>query len=230
QVLMLDELKVEERPHFDNDSNQIISPCHEHSKNTAMEYNTALEYNSEKEAIGNNEVHLTTEATVGALGVLSGETCIYSAHPILISGSCKWETGIEHAALINTAYQAGHKTNLRTICITSDGESQRGEALVHLTFKCELAPTSLIYDMLHVLPLMNTKVGDDDLTTDKDYKHVFKQLRNLLLHDKGLTISTHGVHLKPAVICSHLCKNDVTSACIDYLLNLNDWQDIKLAY
>ena len=36
-------------------------------------------------------------------------------------------------------------------------------------------------DSLIVLSLMNLKVGDNDLTADKDYKHVFKRLRNLLL-------------------------------------------------
>jgi hypothetical protein len=82
--------------------------------------------------------------------------------------------------------------------------------------------------MLHVLPLMNLEVGDDDLTSDKDYKHVFKRLRNLLLHDKGLHI--HGLHIKPAVIRSHFNSNNLTSAQIDYLLNPNDWQDVKLSY
>ncbi len=113
--------------------------------------------------------------------MLSGETRLYSARLILISGSCKRETGSQHATLIKTAYLASHKSKLRTISIASDGESQRGEALVHMTFKCQLDPASPIYDMLHPLPLMNLEVGDDDLTADKDYKHIFKRLRNLML-------------------------------------------------
>lgn len=89
-------------------------------------------------------------------------------------------------------------------------------------------PTSPIYHMLHVLPLMNLMVSEDDLTSDKDYKHVFKQLCNLLLQDKGTVV--HGVHLKPSVICSHLHNNDKTSMCINYLLNPDDLQDVKLTY
>ena len=42
--------------------------------------------------------------------------------------------------------------------------------------------------MLRVLPLMNLEVGEDDITADKDYKYIFKRLRNLLLRDKGLDI------------------------------------------
>jgi hypothetical protein len=160
--------------------------------------------------------------------VLSGETRLYSARPILISGSCKRETGAEHASLINIGYLASDRSNLRTISIASDGESRRGEALVRLTFKHRLNPDSPIYDMLHVLPLMNTEVGDDDVTADKDYKHVFKRLRNLLLRDKGCKV--HGVHIKPSVIRSHLASNDLTPIRIEYLLNPNDRQDVKLAY
>lgn len=135
---------------------------------------------------------------------------------------------MEHAALIHTAYQAGCKSKLRTISIASDGESRRGEALVHLTFKRQLAHTSPIYNLLHVLPLMNLQVGDDDLTADKDYKHVFKRLRNLLLRENGLTV--HGVHLKPPTIRSHFHHSNMSSVRINYLLNPNDRQDVKLAY
>lgn len=228
QVLMLDELKTEERPRLDDETNKIVGPCREHGKNTSLEFNSEKEVELLLEAIEKGEVHLATEATVGALGVLSGETRVYSARPILISGSCKRETGMEHAALINTAYLASRKSKLRTVSIASDGESRRGEALVCLAFKQELAPTSPIYDMLHVLPLMNLEVGDDDLTADKDYKHVFKRLHNLLLRDKGLTV--HGVHLKPAVVRSHFHDNNMTLTRLNYLLNPDDRQDVKLAY
>lgn len=140
--------------------------------------------------------------------MLSSETCLYSTRPILISGSCKCETGFQHATLINTGYLASHKSRLQMILIASDGESRRGEALVQMTFKCQLNPTSPIYDMLYPLPLMNLEVGEDDLTADKDYKHVFKRLRNLMLRDKGFHV--HEVHIKPSVIRSHFISNNLT--------------------
>lgn len=49
-----------------------------------------------------------------------------------------------------------------------------------------------------------------------------------MLRDKGFHV--HGVHIKPAVIRSHFVSNNLTLIRIDYLLNLNDWQDVKLAY
>lgn len=246
QVLMLDELKTEERLRHDDNTNKILGVCREHGNGTSLEFNSEKEVDLLIDGVDNNEVHLavevcgsssivdayfsriTVKATVGALGVLSGETRFYSARPILISGSCKRETGIQHAALISTALSASQKSKLRTISIASDGESRRGEALIHLTFRHQLAPTSPIHDMLRVLPLMNLEVGEDDITADKDYKHIFKRLRNLLLRDKGLDI--HGVHIKPAVVRSHFASNNLTSTRIDYLLNPNDRQDVKLAY
>ena len=67
------------------------------------------------------------------------------------------------------------KSNLQTISIASDGESCHSEALIHLTFKKQLEPLLPIYPALTILPLMNLKVGNDDVTADKDYKHIFKQ-------------------------------------------------------
>jgi len=69
--------------------------------------------------------------------------------------------------------------------------------LVQFTFKKKLNPDSLIYDQLTCLPMMNLKVGDDDVTADKDYKHIFKRIRNLVLCDAGLW--SLGCHLKPPV-------------------------------
>jgi len=45
---------------------------------------------------------------------------------------------------------------------------------------------------------MNLEVGDDDVTADKNYKHIFKRLRNLLLRDKGIYVFR--IHVKPASI------------------------------
>ena len=171
---------------------------------------------------------LRFQATVGALGMLSAETQIYSARPVLVSGSCKRESGFEHAKLLRTTLEGCHKTTLRTICISSDGESRRGEALVIETFKHPLTPHSPIYPFLHVLPLMNLEVGEDDLTADKDYKHIFKRLRNLFLRLRGFMV--HGIHITQAVVRSHLRSNDVDPIRVDNLLKPEDKQDVKLAY
>ncbi|KAF8152208.1 hypothetical protein B0H34DRAFT_664334, partial [Crassisporium funariophilum] len=67
------------------------------------------------------------------------------------------------------------------VSLASDGETRRGTSLTLLTFKNKLSPDSPIYPILSPLRFMNFRVGDDDLTCDKDWKHIFKRFRNLLL-------------------------------------------------
>ena len=87
-------------------------------------------------------IQWTTQATVGALGSLLEKPCKCSVHPILISGTCKKETGTQHAKMIQMALIAINKTqnhqnftSYQTVSIASDGKSKRGDALVLLTMK-----------------------------------------------------------------------------------------------
>lgn len=89
-------------------------------------------------------------------------------------------------ALDNTRQQGN--TTYRTVSIASDGEAKRGDALVLLTMHSTLQPSSPIYPQLYNLDLMNLLVGKDDITSDKDFKHVFKRQRNLLMRNKGIEI------------------------------------------
>lgn len=95
------------------------------------------------------------------------------------------ESGVEHATVIQTIINGMNlqkeDTSIQIVSIASDGETQRGVSFSLLTFKTLLATTSPIYPLLSPLLLMNFHVGDDDLTCDKDWKHVFKCWRNLLL-------------------------------------------------
>jgi len=159
---------------------------------------------------------------------MSEDHRLYSALPALISGQCGNESGREHAAVIQTTLDGVAKSKLRTISIASDGESRRGESLIHLTFKKQLEYSSPIYPLLSTLPLMNLEVGDDDITADKDYKHIFKRCRNLLLRDRGTKV--HGVDILPSMLQSQLRQNEIPTSQVNNLLKPNDKQDVKLAY
>ena len=157
---------------------------------------------------------------------------LYGARPILISGSYKRETAEDHAALLRAVLDAanGKKdlTGLRIVSLASDGESRRGKALTKLTYVAPLAPSSPIYDQLVYLPLFDLFVGADDITADKDYKHIFKRLRNTLLREKGCVV--HGVKLTRGLIRKHLQDSGLSNAHIDYALDPTDKQDVVLAY
>ncbi len=119
------------------------------------------------------------------LGVLSTLPRLYSAHPILVSGSCKHETASDHAlliqAILDTANAKIATTGLRVVSLASDGKARRGKALAKLTFIAPLAPISPIYKHLVHLDMIDLFVGADNITADKDYKHIFKWLCNTLL-------------------------------------------------
>ncbi|KDR66758.1 hypothetical protein GALMADRAFT_1359327 [Galerina marginata CBS 339.88] len=228
QVLMFDEIKVEERPRWDDKTNNILGVCREHGGQASLHYTSKQEVDLLFEKIVDGHVHLASNATVGALGILSEDHRLYSAFPVLISGQCGKESGKDHSFLIRAAIEGTKVSRLRTICLASDGESRRGEAFAILTFKRQLDVSSPIYALLHQLPLMNLEVGDDDLTADKDFKHVFKRIRNLLLRVRGLKV--HGIHILPSVIRSHLLENNISLSHVNSVLKPDDKQDVKLAY
>ena len=153
-------------------------------------------------------------------------------HPILISGSCKCETAKDHTILIQTVLDAAinnqNLTRLQVISLASDGESHCGKALSNLTYVAPLALSSPIYDQLIHLKLMDYFVGPDDITADKDYKHIFKQLHNALLHENGCVI--HGIHVTRTLISKHLKDSGWTDTHINHILNPTDKQDIVLMY
>ena len=102
-----------------------------------------------------------------------------------MSGDCKHESGQEHAEVHKKVLKGvdtlKEKTKICIISLASDRETQHGSAFIQLTFKHELSPESPIYALLQLLDFLNLFVGDNDLTCDKDYKHVFKRFRNLFV-------------------------------------------------
>lgn len=175
---------------------------------------------------------MVPQATIGALGMFTPEARLYSARPMLVSGTCKKENADAHLTLIKTTLDAVNNkkdlTHIRVICVGSDGEAKRGKAFVGLTYKSKLSPQSNIYESLAGLPLMDLWVGDDDLTSNKDLKHIVKRLRSALLHESGIWI--RGVHLTPQIIQTHLRDDGLSPLHIHSMFNPSDLQDIPLAY
>ncbi|KAJ6552503.1 hypothetical protein B0H10DRAFT_2242107 [Mycena sp. CBHHK59/15] len=75
---------------------------------------------------------------------------------------------------------------------------------------------------------MDFQVGEDDLTADKDPKHVFKRGRNRLLRMLGMKV--FGVQITPAIIRAHLQHAGHSLQHINADLCPDDKQDVKQAY
>ncbi|KAJ7836282.1 hypothetical protein B0H14DRAFT_2363015, partial [Mycena olivaceomarginata] len=154
---------------------------------------------------------------------------------LLISGDCKKESGQEHLhsvlnPTINDVNSKQNLTGLRIVSVTSDGETRRGKAFIDLTFDHLLSDDSNIYDLLKDLEFMDFWVGEDDLTPDKDHKHMFKRGHNRLMRALGMKI--FGVQITPAILHNRTEPDigNTDSQHIHVILNPDDKQDVKLAF
>ncbi|KAF8185817.1 hypothetical protein K438DRAFT_1596789 [Mycena galopus ATCC 62051] len=208
-VLMFDEIATERRLRWDPRTNNFLGVCRQHAKSCkcSLQFNTEKDLEDLFRAKEKGDVHFAGEATVGAIGILSDETRLYAARPILISGDCKKESGQEHLDnVLNPTLDGVNSkkdlTGLRIVSVASDGESRRGKAFIDLTFHHELSDDSNISGLLKDLEFMDFWVGEDDLTPDKDPKHVFKRGRNRLVRPLGMKV--FGVQITPTIIRIHL--------------------------
>src|SRR5258708_12983517 len=90
----------------------------------------------------------------------------------------------------------------RVYCLASDGEMRCGKALASLTECVHLSPSSTIYPFLQNLSLLNLMVRDDDITLNKDYKHVLKCFQHAHLCPNGVSIAY--IIITPSILHSHL--------------------------
>ncbi|KAJ7191493.1 hypothetical protein GGX14DRAFT_381107, partial [Mycena pura] len=242
QTLMFDEIATEKRVRYQLPTNKFQGICREHGSRIGLEFNgerdldalcDALEKKPNAAGKLDSLVHIAAEATVVALGIMSEDSKLYAALPILVSADCKRETAQEHAKnvldpVIEAVDSRKELTKLRTICLASDGESRRGNAFMIKTWKRRLPQTSNIYELLKDLKFMNLMVGDDDLTADKDPKHVDKRLRNAFLRERGTTIL--GVLLTPAIMRTHFQSSGLSGEHVRSVFNPEDKQDVLLAF
>ncbi|KAK7037110.1 hypothetical protein R3P38DRAFT_2771124 [Favolaschia claudopus] len=227
---MLDEIAIEGRPRYDDRTNMVVGVCRQHGHKLPLELGTEDDLNVLCKGIKDGKAHLAREATVAALGLLTPHPRLYAARPILFSADCKRESGPEHAVnilhplkrAIKNKSQQGN-TTYRAVCFASDGEGRRGKALVIEFMNRELNPESPIHPLLSGLEFMNLLVGEDDITPDKDAKHVLKCLRNLTMRDAGIKI--RGFSITLGLIKEHLRRDEFLDKTIRAFLNPRDRQD-----
>jgi hypothetical protein len=164
-----------------------------------------------------------------------------------MSGSCKQETVQDQQKLITGSVAAvkEQESELNTVlyCLCTDGDSRRRRALINITLKRmyfilfaisstltyvidDLNPQDPIYASLSQLPLFNLKCGDDGLTADFDWKHVFKRFRNTAIRQKGFKLN--GRTFSTPILREHLKSLGLSDTTIESLLSPNDKQDVTL--
>ena len=120
------------------------------------------------------------------------------------------------------------KMNLRIVSIVTDGETRSGPAFIQLTFKHELLPQSPLFPLLQNLKFLNLYVGNNDLMSNKDWKHIFKRWCNLIIWpNRGIVINGHWITMD--ITMDQLRSEGFTAEHIRSLFNPEDLQDVKLA-
>ncbi|KAF8803285.1 hypothetical protein BYT27DRAFT_7110348, partial [Phlegmacium glaucopus] len=233
-VMVFDKIATEKRIHWDLNTNYFLRVCREHTYQTSMEF--INEGDLEELFQHLNSESESEKATVGALGILCKDHCIYPGQPLLVSSDCKWESGKEHANLIQTVLDSVNclkeKTKLHIVSIASDGETHHGSSFILLTFKQQLlCRTSLLY-VLFVVVICYLTNGDDDLTCDKDWKHIFKGFQNLLWQcmSPNSSVIINNIQITPDIIQDHLRSTGLSTNHIKSLFNPDDQQDVKMAF
>ncbi|KAF9536372.1 hypothetical protein CPC08DRAFT_771594 [Agrocybe pediades] len=156
----------------------------------------------------------------------------YTTKVITISGSCKQELVADQEKLLRTAasevttYMDATIPTRRLYCLASDGDARRRRVLIAITMNRDLDTSSPTGRLLANLPLFNLKCGNDDLTSDFDWKHVLKRFRNTLLQQKGIVVND--LSITTAVLKAHLVSAGMNSITADTLLAPNDRQDVVL--
>ncbi|KAI9431976.1 hypothetical protein H4582DRAFT_1821850 [Lactarius indigo] len=231
-VLMIDEIKVEERMRWDPSTNRILGLCQEHTEHVGLEFCSMSDARALVHGVLVGEIHHASEATVFSIGILSEDRHTWGSRPFIVIGTCKREGCDRHARLISTVIEACNAESSVIGCplfsIASDGESHRGSALTKLTHVRPLGPDSELHVLLGNLCLMNLLVGNNDITADKDPKHVMKRCRNFSIRKSGVMIN--GFVITPALLRFHLQANKMPPHRISYLLNPTDRQDVPLCY
>ncbi len=71
-------------------------------------------------------------------------------------------------------------------------------------------------------------MGDNNITTDKDSKHVMKHCQNFAIRKSGVMVNNFLI--TPALLQFHLQANKVPFHWINYLLNPTNHQDVPLCF
>ena len=120
-----------------------------------------------------------------------------------------------------------HLIGATIFCISTDGEARRGKALVLICYLYALTIDDPLFPILSPLPFFNTLTGKNRLTADKDYKHVFKRERSLIIRSRGTRVL--GIDLTPAVFQRHLEIEGMAKPQMDAFFAPDDKQDVTLA-
>ncbi|KAJ7444422.1 hypothetical protein B0H11DRAFT_2250104 [Mycena galericulata] len=217
-TLMFDELATERRIDYMSTTDQMAGFCLEHVDALP----TLL--------VGKDTQ--TVEAAVTA--VKEGKD--YGAKPVFIGPTCKkgnWRSMLETIQCVLEAWKHspdGGAKHGPIQNIASDGYYGRRIALFMLCMHSEIIPGNPLYPLICNLRGFNRRVGNDNITMDMDYRHLFKRICTLLCSWMGMLVKSVCVSRDLLVLwLERLTSHDWSEMSIENLLHPTDAQNVSRA-
>ncbi|KAL6302386.1 hypothetical protein BKA93DRAFT_737066 [Sparassis latifolia] len=227
--VLMDEVALEEMAIHFKHANSVGGLCWKHASNVDLvlrDYNSALNL---AEALVEGRVHMGKEMSVAAIACF-GEPGIY---PILAAPTCKQETASDMEFIFNSIIEAWDNEGAAAVgriwSFATDGDATRRAAGYKVFLKNDLDPKSKLYGILSNMPGLNLRVGDNDITLDFDYKHIFKRFCTLIRSPSGIVLN-NGRIINSTMLSRYLRwlpGHDDTS--VQKLLYPDDPQDVPRA-
>lgn len=180
-TLLIDGVALEEKCRYLRSSDSVIGLCREHAGELDLHVQSMQSILSIDEAVHAEvpRAHYSSEATVAALAPFRSSN--YSAIPLVLSGSCKAETGMDMAKWVMNAIHAwnnhpdGAAARGPLWSIATDGEATMRLCRFTLCMSHELSASTLLHSLLQNLSGLNLFTGMGDITMTCDPKHVIKR-------------------------------------------------------
>ncbi|KAJ7120362.1 hypothetical protein C8R44DRAFT_877798 [Mycena epipterygia] len=235
-TLSQDEIAGDERLCYLEETDEIGGLC-EHASSKLKTFKMGEDLVAVEEmvkAIRAGDIHVGKEFSVAAFSRHAPTD--YGAKPVLLMPTCKkgsWKSSAETLQKLIQAWKLspfGEAKHGPLTSLASDGDGRRRAALYLICMHRCLGSDDPLYEFLSDLAGLNLYTGEDGLTMDFDYKHLFKRLCTLLCSKRGMLVN--GVVINKTLLAQWLEKLtgcDWSDESVHALLNPKDPQDVPRA-
>lgn len=185
-ILMIDGVAINEVCRYDVDRNCILGLCREHSHTVNTQVSSLETVMAVEKALHEDKTCCYgKDASVVAIGPYADSTH-YTPVPIVVSPSCKKETGSELLQWIKTminvwqTHPDGEAKHGPIWGVGTDGESSFRLMRMLLCMTEDVDPSSDLGNILHKLLGLNRQTGKNGEVGTCDPKHVIKRFATLL--------------------------------------------------
>ncbi|KAF9012121.1 hypothetical protein BDZ89DRAFT_1167353 [Hymenopellis radicata] len=213
-IVMIDGVALEEICRYESMRNVILGLCREHSKLLNLVINSIEDLEKIADALERQRddphaCHRGKDGTVLAIATVS-DSEQYTPIPLILSPSCKAETGKQLATWLRTfidvwrEHPFGEALYGPIRALASDGESSFRLARYNLCMSETVQKDQPLGQLLWDLPGLNLQTGIYNILGTCDPKHVFKRFATLLRSVSGILVDE--TYLVPTDIQASLMR------------------------